>query len=220
MVFLISNPDANRAKLVLQYIQEKNNSRLGKWVNDIEHSEIIGIENAFSEDTVLQMVGAVMKAKEKAREIAGNDVPEFHVGLAGGTKLMVIGAAIAAIEAGAESTYYVNEDSVGRPGGVIQIDFISDLTKSLAWLRGHYKNRKNLVYLEEVIKRERERALTTSRSISETVGLSERSVRNAMQQLKLHGLINFNSKARPQEYSSTDLGKFVLGLIGTPEGDE
>ena len=220
IVFLISNPDANRAKLVLKYVQGKNISKLGKWVNDIEHSELIEIENAFSEDTVLQMVGAIMKAKEKAKEMAGKDVVECHVGLAGGTKLMVIGAAIAAIEAGTKSTYYVTEDRIERPGGVIRIDFISNLTKSLAWLRGHYKNRGNLVYLEETIKREQEGTLTASGPISKAVGRSERSVRNAMQQLKLHGLVDFDSKVRTREYSSTDLGKFVLGLIGAPEGDE
>ena len=224
MVFLISNPDAKDAPLVLKYLREKNQSRLGRWVEDIEHFELIEIEDAFSEGTVLEMVNAVMRAKKKASEKAGNDEIELHVGLAGGTKLMAIGAALAAIESGVESTYYVNKETVHRQGGVIQIDFISGLTKSLAWLlRGHYKNKENLVYLEETIKREFEGtppSEISSAAISKASNVSERAVRNAMKKLKSHGLVEFDSKVRPQEYSSTILGRFVLGMIGAPGGDE
>ena len=223
MVFLISNPDAEQAQLVLKYLRKKNQSRLGRWVEGIEHSELIEIEDAFSEGTVLEMVNAVMLAKKKASEKAGNDEIELHIGLAGGTKLMAIGAALAAIESGVESTYYVNKETIHRQGGVIQIDFISGLTKALSWLRGHYKNKENLIYLEETIKREVEGtplSEISSAAISEASNVSEKAVRNAMKKLKSHRLVEYDSKAKPQVYSSTILGRFVLGMIGAPGGDE
>ena len=84
-VFLISNDNSAGAKVVLKHLQDKETKYLGQWVEDIEHVEMILIEDAWSDETVVQMFSAIDEAKKKAHELADGRELEFYSGVAGGT---------------------------------------------------------------------------------------------------------------------------------------
>jgi Mn-dependent DtxR family transcriptional regulator len=87
---------------------------------------------------------------------------------------------------------------------------------TINWLRNHYNNGKNLRYLREVIRREDEGSiLTASEMASSLAPITAKAVRNAMRVLKDHGLVDYKSDAKPQIYSSTTLGHYVLTMFGT-----
>ena len=111
MVFLISNHGASGALLVNKHLEERDTNKLGRFVKDIEYSELLFIEDAFSSDTVLQMFTEIDNAKNKAKEISDSQELKFYAGISGGTKMMIVGSALAAINDDI-STYYVNKESL------------------------------------------------------------------------------------------------------------
>ena len=149
MVFLISNPDTNAPKFRDWVIA--GDAMVGKWSGDVAHCELIEIE-PFSESSVLQMINAVKQAKERARELAPKDRFRFYAGVSGGTKLMVIGMALAAIQ-GDLTAYYVDKPSESeRSAGeyVIEIDFMNQLMTATSWLNADSRRLKNLNYLRVI----------------------------------------------------------------------
>ena len=221
MVFLISNKEARDAPLVMSHLENRNESKLGRSVRDVEHSEMILIEDAWSNDTVLQMFEAIDKAREAATRFAKGRSLEFYAGVAGGTKLMVIGSALAAIN-GDITTYYVNKERIDRSEDLLlEIEFMNKLMSSVSWLRGHYTNKNNLRYLTEVIRREHEGGVLTASEISKTLSpVTDRAVRNAMRTLKGRGLVDFEAKTSPQIYKSTLLGRYVIRMFYTDSDEE
>lgn len=214
MVFLISNKEARDAPLVMSHLNNRNETKLGRSVRDVEHSEMIMIEDAWSKDTVLQMFEAIDKARKKATGLAKGRVLKFYAGVAGGTKLMVIGSALAAIN-GDITTYYVNKERIDRQEELLlEIEFMNKLMSSASWLRGHYKNKNNLRYLTELIRRENEGEVTSAIAISETLTpFTDKAVRDAMRKLKKRGLVDFESRTSPQVYKSTLLGRYVIRMF-------
>jgi len=220
-VFLISNDNSAGAKVVLKHLQDKETKYLGQWVEDIEHVEMILIEDAWSDETVVQMFSAIDEAKKKAHELADGRELEFYSGVAGGTKLMVIGSALAAINGGI-STYYVNKEMPGQSNKLLfEIGFMNNLMAAINWLKhGRYNEKKNLRYLSEVIRREESGEICTAEAMAITLTPTvPKSIRNAMRVLKDHGLVEIGGLS-PQEYSSTKLGHYVLNIFQTHDKEE
>ena len=212
-VFLISNDTSTGAKVVLKHLQNKETKYLGQWVEDIEYVEMILIKDAWSNETVMQMFAAIDQAKKRAHELADGRELTFYSGVAGGTKLMVIGSALAAINGGI-STYYVNKEMPGQSNKLLfEIGFMNDLMSSINWLKhGRYNEKNNLRYLSEVIRREESGESCTAEQMAITLApIVPKSIRNAMRVLKDHGLVEI--KGHPQEYSSTTLGRYVLSMF-------
>ena len=91
-------------------------------------------------------------------------------------------------------------------------------TVVLHWMKGsglqsntpHYKNKKNLRYLTETIRRELNGEITTALEISNALSpVTDKAVRNAMRILKEKGFIDYEPETSPQIYKSTPLGKYV-----------
>jgi hypothetical protein len=221
MVFLISNQDASKAPLVYKHLEDRNETKLGRSVREVEYIEMIFIDNAFSEDTVLQMFSAIDDAKIKATARANGKKLEFYAGVAGGTKLMVIGSALAAINDGI-TTYYVNEETVDREKELLfEIGFMNELMSTISWLRdGHYSTKKNLRYLKEVIRREANDEIRNSHEISLSLSpITDRAVRNGMRVLEERKLIVIE-KGMTHSYNSTPLGRYVLRMFYDSSSEE
>ena len=214
MVFLISNHGASGALLVNKHLEERDTNKLGRFVKDIEYSELLFIEDAFSSDTVLQMFTEIDNAKNKANEMSDSQELKFYAGISGGTKMMVVGSALAAINDDI-STYYVNKESLeGSDNLLLELDFLNDLMSTISWLREHYTNKKNLPYLEEVIRRDKNRLSTNATEIAESMKpITEKSVRNSMRVLKRRSLITYDESKKPYEYKPTQLGKYVVKMF-------
>ena len=220
MVFLISNHRAEKAPLIYKHLEERDETKLGRSVRDVEYTEMIYIDDAFCKDTILQMFSAIDDAKTKAAAQAKGSKLRFCAGVAGGTKLMVIGSALAAINDDI-TTYYVNEERIDRTNDLLfEIDFMNKLMSTVSWLRGHYTNVKNLKYLNEVIRREALGEPRTSFEISLSLSpKTDRAVRNGMRVLSEKGLIDIG-KGKPSTYSSTLLGKYVIRMFYSESEEE
>ncbi len=218
MVFLISNKDADDAPIIMRHLENRDETKLGRLVKRVEHSQMITIDDAWSGNTVLQMFEAIDEAKTIAKGLANGRELQFYTGVAGGTKLMVIGSALASIM-GDITTYYVNKETMNRTDGLLfEIGFLNDLMKAVSWLNAHYKNEKNLKYLAETIRRESNSEITTSQEISKALHpKTDKAVRNAMRILKDKGLIDYESNTSPQMYSSTLLGKYIHRIFNNQE---
>jgi len=214
MVFLISNHGASGALLVNKHLEERNTNKLGILVKDIEYSELLFIEDAFSSDTVLQMFTQIDNAKNKAKEMSNSKQLKFYAGISGGTKMMVVGSALAAINDDI-STYYVNKESLeGSDNLLLELDFLNNLMSTISWLRKHYRNKDNLTYLEEVIRRDKNGLMTNAAEIAESMKpKTTKSVRNAMRVLKGRSLITYDESKKPHVYKPTHLGKYVVKMF-------
>jgi hypothetical protein len=214
MVFLISNHGASGALLVNKHLEERDTNKLGIFVKDIEYSELLFIEDAFSSDTVLQMFTQIDNAKNKAKEISNSKQLKFYAGISGGTKMMVVGSALAAIN-GDISTYYVNKESLEVSDNLLlELDFLNDLMSTISWLREHYKNKENLPYLEEVIRRDKNGLMTDAAEIAESMKpKTTKSIRNSMRVLKRRSLITYDESKKPHVYKPTQLGKYVVKMF-------
>ena len=214
MVFLISNHGASGALLVNKHLEERDTNKLGRFVKDIEYSELLFIKDAFSSDTVLQMFTEIDNAKNKSNEISDSQELKFFAGISGGTKMMVVGSALAAINDDI-STYYVNKESLEDSDNLLlELDFLNDLMSTISRLREHYTNKKNLPYLEEVIRRDKNRLSTNATEIAESMKpITEKSVRNSMRVLKRRSLITYDESKKPYEYKPTQLGKYVVKMF-------
>ena len=222
MIFLISNQQNDKAEVIQKHLDDRNQKKLGDWVKDVEHAEMIFIDDAWSSDTVLQMFQAINMAKEKAKKIAGDRNLEIYCGVSGGTKLMVIGSALGSIHEGI-TTYYAKEERPGQTENlVIEIGFLNQLMKTLNWLEhGHYKEKNNLRYLRELIRREDCGEVCTAQEMATTLSPTARkTIQNAMRVLKEHNLVEIDQTATPQVYSSTTLGRYVLNLFHKSDGEQ
>lgn len=224
MVFLISNAGADKAMLALEYLEQKNEGKLGKPVRNIEHSDMILIDDGVSKDTILQMFEAIEKAKKKANSKANGRELRFYAGIAGGTKPMVIGSALAAIN-GHLTSYYVKEERPGNTENLLfEIDFMNNLMSAVNWLREHYTNPRNLRYLRELARREEDGENCTAEEIAFSLQpVTAKSVQNAMRVLNKHGLVEIHKGEikgkKTQTFSSTRLGHHVLNMY-PPSNEE
>ena len=226
IVFLISNPKTP-AKKFQAWVNE-GNPEVGKWSTEVERCELIEID-PFSESSVLEMIKAVKQAKDMANEWAPKEQLKFYAGVAGGTKLMVIGMALAAIQ-GDLTTYYVDKPAKSeRNSGeyVIEIEFMNHVMAVSSWLNSDSRHLKNLEYLRVIKHREDSGLQSTSKLMDRTqmeAPFSEEEERttilrvqdNITKQLKVlagKGLVSFEGK-NPRYWELTELGRFILGMYG------
>ena len=226
IVFLISNPKTPARKF-REWVK-KGNPEVGKWSKDVEHCELIEIE-PFSESSVLEMIKAVKQAKEMAKELAPKGPIKFYAGVSGGTKLMVIGMALAAIQ-GDLTTYYVDNPAKSeRNSGeyVIEIEFMNQVMATSSWLNADSRRLVNLDYLRVIQNREERGLQSTSKLMDRTQlegPLNEeeklttilRVQDNITKQLNLlagKGLVSHEGK-NPRYWSLTELGQFILTMYG------
>lgn len=232
IVILISNPETPARKF--RDWVKNGNPEVGKWSGDVEHCELIEIE-PFSESSVLEMIKAVKQAKEMATELAPNEQLKFYAGVAGGTKLMVIGMALAAIQ-GDLTTYYVDNPAKSKRNYgeyVVEIDFMNHVMAASSWLNADVRRLKNLEYLRVLQTREDQGLQTTSKLMDRTQmegPFNEEEKRitimrvqdNITKQLKLmagKGMVSSEGK-NPRYWELTELGKFVLSIYGeSPESN-
>jgi hypothetical protein len=232
MVFLISNPGTNAPKFKDWVIA--GDAMVGRWSRDVEYCELIEIE-PFSESAVLQMIKAVSEAKDRAIELAPNDRFKFYAGVSGGTKLMVIGMALAAIQ-GDLTAYYVDKPSESDRNSdeyVIEIDFMNQLMTASSWLNADIRRLKNLDYLRVIQYREERGMESTSKLMDRTkmegpfsdddkLITIMRVQDNINKQLKLlssKGMVTSKGK-NPRYWELTELGRFIVNMYGeSPESD-
>ena len=226
MVYLISNPEANAAKMKTWV--DEGNPIIGKYSGDVEHCEVINIE-PFSQDSVLQMIQAVQEAKRKASGRAGKRTVEYYAGVAGGTKLMVIGMALAAIQ-GDITVYYVDNPSVSKrsTGGYLyEMTFLNQLMNSLNWINNDKRHLENPKYLQVISNREHAGLESTARKIDRnkigvelseeemklTLLMTDRTITRQLQLLESKGWVSFKGN-NPRIWSLEDLGRFILSIYG------
>ena len=226
IVFLISNPGTNASKF-RDWVRA-GNSMVGNWSTDVEDCELIEI-NAFSESSVLDMIKAVKQAKDRAKELAPDGQLRFYAGVSGGTKLMVIGMALAAIQ-GDLTVYYVDKPSESIRNAneyVIEIDFMNQLMNASSWLNADSRRLKNLDYLRVIQNREARSLKSTSKLMDRTQLQGEltdverlttimRVQDNITRQLKLlatKGMVTSTGE-NPRYWESTELGRFILSMYG------
>jgi hypothetical protein len=232
IVFLISNPGTNASKFRDWILA--GNSMMGKWSGEVEHCELIEIE-PFSENSVLQMINAVKQAKDTAKRLSPNDHFRFYAGVSGGTKLMVIGMALAAIQ-GDLTAYYVDKPSESeRNAGeyVIEIGFMNQLMTASSWLNADIRRLKNLDYLRVILNREKRGMKSTSKLMSRTqregpiseddklttITRVQDNITKQLKRLADRGMVTSEGK-NPRYWKLTELGRFIISMYGeSPESD-
>lgn len=232
IVFLISNSGTNASKF-RDWVND-GNSMVGKWSTEVKHCELIEVD-AFSENSVLEMIRAVKQAKERTRELTSNGLVEYYAGVAGGTKLMVIGMALAAIQ-GDLTVYYVDKPSESDRKAdeyVIEIDFMNQLMTASNWLNTDSRRLKNLNYLRVIQHREERGLESTAKLMDRTQreGLLDEEDKlvtiqrvqdNITKQLKVlagKGMVTSTGK-NPRYWQLTELGKFIINMYGESPGND
>ena len=226
MVFLISNPDTNADKMKTWI--DSGDSKAGVWSKDVEHCEIINI-NPFDEETVLQVIMAVQQAKAKAHELSKNNDLEFYAGVTGGTSLMVIGMAMAAIQGGLKT--YSILDAVhserNSEDNLFEITFINDLMVLISWFGNDSRRLDNIKYLQCLDNRESQGRESTATNMDRskrysklltsdilvTVDTTDRTITRQLQLLESKGCVSHQGE-KPQVWKLEPLGKFILSMYG------
>jgi len=231
MVFLISNPDTNAGKMK-SWIDE-GDSRAGNYSKDVEHCEIINI-NPFDEETVLQVIMAVQEAITKAHQLSKHGDLEFYAGVTGGTSLMVIGMALAAIQ-GSLKTYSILDavhSDRRSEDNLFEITFINELMVLMSWFSNDSRRIDNIKYLQCLENRESQglestashmdrNKIDTQLSLEDkqvTVDTTDRTITRQLQLLESKGCVSHKGE-NPQIWKLEPLGKFILSMYGESRPD-
>jgi hypothetical protein len=224
-VVLISNPDS-KASRILDWIESKNENMLGREVRDVDHADLIKIE-AFKQDSVLQVMKAVEKAKEWASSVLPDEELEFYAGIAGGTKLMVVGMALAAIQGDLTSYYVLDPTHASENNGdyILEIGFMNEVMSITSWLAQDQRRFANLDYLRVIKRREVDGRISTSKLMSRlqrdsfnaddehlTIPRTQDSITRQLNDMVKKGLVTYDESLgkNPKHWLLTDLGRFIL----------
>jgi hypothetical protein len=231
MVFLISNPDTNAGKMK-SWIDE-GDSRAGNYSKDVEHCEIINI-NPFDEETVLQVIMAVQEAITKAHQLSKHGDLEFYAGVTGGTSLMVIGMALAAIQ-GSLKTYSILDavhSDRRSEDNLFEITFINELMVLMSWFSNDSRRIDNIKYLQCLENRESQGLESTASHMDRnkidtqlsleykqvTVDTTDRTITRQLQLLESKGCVSHKGE-KPKIWELEPLGKFILSMYGESQPD-
>ncbi|MEO2121065.1 MAG: hypothetical protein ABGX44_04560 [Candidatus Poseidoniia archaeon] len=231
MVFLISNPDTNAGKMK-SWIDE-GDSRAGNYSKDVEHCEIINI-NPFDEETVLQVIMAVQEAITKAHQLSKHGDLEFYAGVTGGTSLMVIGMALAAIQ-GSLKTYSILDavhSDRRSEDNLFEITFINELMVLMSWFSNDSRRLDNIKYLQCLENRESQGLESTASHMDRnkidtqlsleykqvTVDTTDRTITRQLQLLESKGCVSHKGE-KPKIWELEPLGKFILSMYGESQPD-
>ena len=227
VVVLISD-STSIASRIFDWLKSKNENMLGIGVRDVDHAHAVEIE-AFKQDSVLQMIKAVGEAKEWASSVLADEVLEFYAGIAGGTKLMVVGMALAAIQGDMTSYYVLDPKRAENNNGIyiLEIGFMNDVMSITSWLVQDQRRLANLEYLRVIERRESADKHSTSKLMSRSqrdildaddeLLTLQRTQDNITKQLNLmssKGLVAYDERLgkNPKHWLLTDLGRFILSL--------
>ena len=231
MVFLISNPDTNASKMKIWI--DGGDSKAGDWSKDVEHCEIINI-NPFDEETVLQVIMAVQKAIAKAHQLSKNNDLEFYAGVTGGTSLMVIGMALAAIQGGLKTYSILDAVHSNRNSedNLFEITFINELMVLISWFGNDSRRLDNIKYLQCLENREFQGKESTATNMDRskrdvklsredilvTVDTTDRTITRQLKLLESKGCVSHQGE-KPQVWKLEPLGKFILSMYGENRAD-
>tara|TARA_B100001741_G_C16404271_1_gene528465 strand:+ start:121 stop:909 length:789 start_codon:yes stop_codon:yes gene_type:complete len=231
MVFLISNPDTNAGKMK-SWI-DQGDSRAGNWSKDVEHCEIINI-NPFDEETVLQVIMAVQEAITKAHQLSKHGNLEFYAGVTGGTSLMVIGMALAAIQSGLKTYSILDASQSDRRSedNLFEITFINELMSLISWFSNDSRRLDNIKYLQCLENRETKSLESTASQMDRTkidaslsledeqitVDTTDRTITRQLQLLESKGCVSHRGE-KPQVWKLEPMGKFILSMYGENRAD-
>ena len=231
MVFLISNPDTNAGKMK-SWIDD-GDSRAGNWSKDVEHCEIINI-NPFDEETVLQVIMAVQEAITKAHQLSKHDDLEFYAGVTGGTSLMVIGMALAAIQGGLKTYSILDAVHSDRRSedNLFEITFINELMSLISWFSNDSRRLDNIKYLQCLENRESQGLESTASQMDRTkidtqlsledkrltVDTTDRTITRQLKLLESKGGVSHQGE-NPQVWKLEPLGRFILSMYGENRTD-
>lgn len=224
-VVLISNPDS-KASRILDWIKSKNENLLGREVRGVDQAELIEIE-AFEQDSVLQMIKAVEKAKKWASSVFADEELEFYAGIAGGTKLMVVGMALAAIQGDMTSYYVLDPTHAKKNNGdyILEIGFMNDVMTITSWFAQDQRRSANLDYLRVIERRESADKPSTSKLMSRvnrdsfdaddeplTIPRTQDNITRQLNDMMRKGLVTYDEELgkNPKHWLLTDLGRFIL----------
>jgi len=213
-VFLISCVPKKRSEPqhALDLLQHQTVALLGNNVVNVEYSELIGIEEAWHNSTMMEVFRVLGEIKEKCEEMAGEDDCEYYAGLSDsgdGGELITVGISFAAVLHDMK-TYYTRARKPYYNEYVVEIENLNKITETKNWLESQYSTSKNLRYLRQVIKFEEQGVGQISAAkIADLDGFETRSTHLALNKLVNKGLINKEGK-RNYTVSSTDLGKLTI----------
>ena len=220
-VFLLSCKHYARDKpnLAVMEIEEKNVRSLGDHVKNIEHVELVSIEEAWHKTTMMEVYEQLGIIKDKSQKLAGKDECVFYAGLADGPALMTVGVAFAAVLHDMNTYFTRGRRTYYEREYVLDIDNLNKITATKAWLESHYTNPNNLRYLNQVIQLEErgEKGIVADR-IADNLPFTVEATRQAIRSLAKHELIETEGK-RPKIVHSTELGRLSnrLFFVGNDE---
>ena len=202
----------DKPDFALLSVQRQNQNVLGKNVTNIEYVELIGIEEAWHETTMMEVYQVLGEIKQKCEDLAGNNRLEYYAGLADGTALITVGISFAAVLYDMQTYFTRGRRSYYNDKYVIQIDNLNEITSTKNWLESHYRAKQNLRYLREIIRLEEQGVKgITAAKIAENVPQVPEAVRNSLRILESKKLIHTEGK-RNKVVHSTDLGKLTIKL--------
>ena len=153
---------------------------------------------------------------------------EFYAGIAGGTKLMVVGMALAAIQGDMTSYYVLDPTHASENNGdyILEIGFMNEVMSITSWLAQDQRRFANLDYLRVIERREVDGRISTSKLMSRpqmdsTDGDDEpltlqRTQDNITKQLNLmssKGLVTYDEdRGKSETLASYGLGEIILSL--------
>ncbi len=220
-LFLISCMHNIRDKpdFALMELQRKNARVLGPNVRDIEHTKLIGIEDAWHHTTMMEVFKILGDIKQECEELAGKDNCEYYAGLADGTALITVGISFAAVLHGMKTYFTRGRRSYYHEEYVLEIENLNKITEIKNWLESKYNTKENLNYLRAIIDLEDkgERDISSAKIAEILAPKTRKAVDNAMNVLISKGLIAKDKKEdkevmRNRTFYSTDLGKLIVKL--------
>ena len=220
-VFLLSCQHYARDKPALAFmdIEDENERSLGENVKHIQHVELVEIENAWHETTMMEVYEKLGEIKKKSQKLAGKDECVFYAGLSDGHPLTTVGVSFAAILHDMNTYFTRGRRPYYKRKYVLDIENLNKITETKNWLESHYTRSRNLRYLQEIIRLEEsgDNEISSAKLADLLAPLTKKAVDNALVILSNKGLINLEGK-RNRTISSTDLGKLTIKL--NPSGND
>ena len=192
-VFLLSAGSYGKDKpdLAVMNIREKNARSLGDNVVNIEHVELIEIEDAWHKTTMMEVYDAIGQIMKKSQELAGNAKCTFYAGLADAPALMSVGVAFSAVMYGMKTYFTRGRRPYYNREYVLDVDNLNEITSINNWLGSHYTKKRNLRYLREVIRLEDDGVNEIfCETIADNLPFTIEAVRNALRLLESKNLIH------------------------------
>ena len=232
-LFLITCEHNKRDKpdFALMEIQRKNHKILGKDVINIEYSELIGIEEAWHNTTMMEVFRVLGEIKKTCEELAGNNRIEYYAGLADGTSLITVGISFAAVLHGMKTYFTRGRRSYYHEEYVIEIENLNKITEIQNWLNSKNRTIENLHYLRAILELEEKgvKEISSAKLTEMLAPRTRKAVDNAMNILIAKELIekgrNLDGEfvsdkdvLRNRIFKTTHLGKLIVYL--NPSGIE